>query len=387
MKFRDGNRIDLLRNGEQYFQVLEREIDAAASEIYLETYIFEADATGNRITQALIRAARRGVTVCLLVDGFGSHLFAQNLQPGLLEAGVRSLVFRPEISLFKFRRMRLRRLHRKLVVIDRNVGFCGGINIVDDINAGGPEYPRFDYAVRVQGPLLADMYAAVRAVWMRAAWTNMRRRWSRPAGPRPNTQSAGDLRAAFLVRDNFRHRHDIEQAYLAAISSAKAEVVIANAYFLPGQRFRHALCAATARGVRVVLLLQGRVEYFLVHYATRALYHQLLDAGVEIHEYQRSFLHAKVAVIDGRWATVGSSNIDPVSLLLAREANVVVENEAFSRELRDSLRAEIASGGKPVAREYGASMSLTTRLMAWIAYGTLRTLTGISSYGRARDFL
>ena len=387
MKFRDGNRIDLLRNGEQYFQVLEREIDAAASEIYLETYIFEADATGNRITRALIRAAQRGVTVCLLVDGFGSQLFAKNLQPGLLEAGVQSMVFRPEISLFKFRRMRLRRLHRKVAVIDRKVGFCGGINIVDDINAGGPDHPRFDYAVRVQGPLLADMYAAVRAVWMRAAWTNMRRRWSRPVGLRPNAQPAGDRRAAFLVRDNFRHRHDIEQAYLAAISSAKAEVVIANAYFLPGQRFRHALCAATARGVRVILLLQGRVEYLLVHYATRALYHQLLDAGVEIHEYQRSFLHAKVAVIDGRWATVGSSNIDPVSLLLAREANVVVENEAFARELRDSLQAEIASGGKPVAREYGASMSLTTRVMAWIAFGMLRALTGISSYGRARDFL
>ena len=387
MRFRDGNRIDLLLNGEQYFQALEREIDAAASEIYFEAYIFEADATGDRITQALIRAANRGVTVCLLVDGFGSSLFARNLQPRLLEAGVQSLVFRPENSLFKFRRTRLRRLHRKLAVIDRKVGFCGGINIIDDIYAGGPDHPRLDYAVRVQGPLLVDMYAAVRAVWMRAAWTSMRRRSALRIGPRPDAQPAGDRRAAFLVRDNFRHRHDIEQAYLAAISSAKSEVVIANAYFLPGKRFRHALCAVTRRGVRVVLLLQGRVEYYLVHYATRALYHQLLDAGVEIHEYQRSFLHAKVAVIDGRWATVGSSNIDPVSLLLAREANVVVENEAFARELRDSLQAEIASGGKPVAREYAATMSLTTRLMSWIAYGMLRALTGISSYGRARDFL
>ena len=387
MKFRDGNRIDLLRNGGQYFQVLEREIDAAESEIYFETYIFEADATGDRISQALIRAANRGVTVCLLVDGFGSSQFVRNLQPQLLEAGVQSLVFRPEISLFKLRRTRLRRLHRKLAVIDRKVGFCGGINIIDDIDAGGPDHPRFDYAVRVQGPLLADMYAAVRAVWMRAAWTHTRRRWAPPIGPRRDAPPAGDRRAAFLVRDNFRHRHDIEQAYLTAITSAKSEVVIANAYFLPGKRFRSALRAAAARGVRVVLLLQGRVEYVLVHYATRALYHQLLDAGVEIHEYQRSFLHAKVAVIDARWATVGSSNIDPVSLLLAREANVIVENEAFARELRDSLQAEIASGGKPVAREYGAMMSLTTRLMTWIAFGMLRALTGISSYGRARDFL
>jgi len=387
MKFRDGNSIDLLSNGEQYFPALEREIDAAASEIYLETYIFAADATGNRIAQALIRAARRGVVVRLLVDGFGSRLFAQNLQPGLLAAGVQSLVFRPGLSLIKFKRTRLRRLHRKLAVIDGKVGFCGGINIIDDVDAGGLLSPRFDYAVRVRGPLLADMRASTRAVWIRAAWTSVRRRWPPPPGPRPDAPPAGDKRAAFLVRDNFRHRHDIEQAYLAAITSAKSEIMIANAYFLPGQRFRRALLAATHRGVRVVLLLQGRVEYLLVHYATRALYHQLLDGGVEIHEYQPGFLHAKVAVIDGRWATVGSSNIDPVSLLLAREGNVVVENEAFAVDLRNNLQKAITAGASQVAREYAAKMRLATRLMTWLAYGLLRALTGISSYGRARDFL
>jgi cardiolipin synthase len=387
MRFRDGNRIDLLRNGEQYFPALEREIDAAASEIHLETYIFAADATGDRIAQALMRAARRGVAVHLLVDGFGSRLFAQNLQPRLLEAGVQSLVFRPERSLFKFRRTRLRRLHRKLAVIDGRVGFCGGINIIDDIDSGGSGRPRFDYAVRVQGPLLIDMHAAARAMWARASWTPRRQGWAASIGPRPDAEHVGDRRAAFLVRDNFRHRHDIERAYLAAIRTAESEVVIANAYFLPGKRFRRALRAATARGVRVVLLLQGRLEYFLVHYATRALYHQLLDAGIEIHEYQRSFLHAKVAVIDGRWATVGSSNIDPVSLLLARETNVVVENGDFARELRDSLQTAIASGAKPVARGYGLNMSVTTRLMTWTAYGVVRVLTSISSYGRARDFI
>ena len=387
MRYRNGNSIGLLSNGEQYFPALEREIDAAASEIYLETYIFEMDATGDRISQALVRAARRGVAVCLLVDGFGSRQFALNVQPRLREAGVQSLVFRPDRSFLNLRRMRLRRLHRKLAVIDGKVGFCGGINIVDDLDAGGPDHPRFDYAVRVEGPLLADMHAAVRAAWMRATWASKRWRQARPISPRPDGPPAGDRRAAFLVRDNFRHRHDIEEAYLAAIGSAKSEVLIANAYFLPGKRFRHALLDATRRGVRVVLLLQGRVEYFLVHYATRALYHQLLDGGVEIYEYQRSFLHAKVAVIDGCWATVGSSNIDPVSLLLAREANVVVENQAFAGELCGSLRTAIESDAKPVAREYAAKMGLAKRLMTWTAYGLLRTLTGISSYGRARDFL
>jgi len=386
MTFRDGNRIDLLCNGEQYFPALEREIDSAESEIHLETYIFETDATGERIAQALVRAARRGVAVHLLVDGFGSRSFAQKLQPRLLEAGVQALVFRPELSMFKLRRTRLRRLHRKLAVIDGKVGFCGGINIIDDIDSAGPIHPRFDYAVRLQGPLVTDMRIAARTVWRHATWTYMRWGWHASSGLRANPVRAGDRRAAFLVRDNFRHRHDIERAYLAAIESAKSEVVIANAYFLPGKRFRRALCAATARGVRVVLLLQGRVEYFLVHYATLALYHQWLDAGVEIHEYRRSLLHAKVAVIDARWATVGSSNIDPVSLLLAQEANVVVVNEDFARELRDNLQAAMASSASPVAREYALNMNLTTRLLTWIAYGVVRALTSISSYGRAGDF-
>jgi cardiolipin synthase A/B len=386
MRFCDGNRIELLRNGEQYFPALEREIDAATKEIYLETYIFEADTAGDRTAQALMRAARRGVSVHLLVDGFGSRPFTQNLQPRLVEAGVQSLVFRPEMSMLKFRRTRLRRLHRKLAVIDGKVGFCGGINILDDDDRAAPGFPRFDYAVRVQGPLVADMHAATSATWRRATWTHMRRDWAdAPVAAEATFPPVGDTRAAFLTRDNFRHRHDIERAYLAAIRNAKSEVLIANAYFLPGKRFRRALRAASARGVRVILLLQGRVEYFLVHYATHALYHQLLEAGVEIHEYQRSFLHAKVAVIDGLWATVGSSNIDPVSLLLAREANVVVENNTFARELRDSLQIAIESDAKPVARDY--AMGLGTRLMTWVAYGLVRMLTSISSYGRARDFL
>lgn len=388
MKIRNGNLIELLRNGEQYFPALEREIDAAKSEIYLETYIFSLDETGDRIRQALLRAASRGVTVRLLVDGFGSRLFERKLHPHLIKAGVQALVFRPEISLLKLRRTRLRRLHRKLAVIDRKTGFCGGINIIDDIDAAAPGYPRLDFAVRVSGPLIVDMYAAVRSAWMRAAWTGMRQRWSASHGARlQRAMESGGHRAAFLVRDNFLHRHDIEQAYLAAMANARSEIVIASAYFLPGMRFRQALIEARSRGVRVILLLQGRVEYVLIHYATRALYRQLLAAGIEIHEYHLSYLHAKVAVVDSQWATVGSSNIDPISLLLAREANVVVDNAAFATELLDSLRSAMASGAKPITLESAHQMGLVMRMMTWMAYGAVRVLTGISSYGRAHDFL
>ena len=146
-----------------------------------------------------------------------------------------------------------------------------------------------------------------------------------------------------MIRDNLRNRREIEQAYLTAIHNARSEILIANAYFLPGVRFRRALVAAAQRGVQVTLLLQGRVEYVLLHYASRALYGQLLQAGVEIQEHHKSFLHAKVAVIDRRWATVGSSNIDPFSLLMSREANIVVRNVPFAEELRREVRRIIAS--------------------------------------------
>lgn len=387
MKFRRGNRIRLLCNVEEYFPALEREIDAAASEIFLETYIFEPDDTGQRIAAALIRAARRGVLVHVMIDGFGSRPFPEDLRRQLLDAGVQLLMYRPELWAFRLRSTRLRRLHRKLAVVDGRIGFCGGINIIDhgDLRSSAP--PRLDYAVSVEGPLIADMYAAARTLWMRTAWTQLRRRWLPLAKPVLALEPRGDQRAAFLVRDNVRHRHDIEEAYLDAIAQARLEVVIANAYFLPGRRFRNALCEAARRGVRVTLLLQGRVEYILVHYACRALYSELLDAGVEIHEYTRNFLHAKVAVVDESWATVGSSNFDPVSLMLAREANVAVWDPTFARELRGSLMAAIETGAKPIERERWARKGLRMRMATGAAYALLRLLAGISSYGRAQDFL
>jgi cardiolipin synthase len=162
------------------------------------------------------------------------------------------------------------------------------------------------------------------------------------------------------VRDNLRHRRDIERAYLDAIGAAREEIVLANAYFLPGRRFRRALRAAAGRGVRVTILLQGLVEYRLLHYATQALYGNLLAAGIRIFEYQRSFLHAKVAVIDHHWATVGSSNIDPFSLLLAREANVVVLDRRFAEDLEQSLAAAMRDGAR-ACRPIAGSASRGTR--------------------------
>jgi len=186
-----------------------------------------------------------------------------------------------------------------------------------------------------------------------------------------------------VLRDNLRHRHDIEAAYLDAIAGARREIIIANAYFLPGRDFRLALIQAVQRGVRVVLLLQGRVEYRVQHYATHALYDRLLAAGVEIYEYQPSYLHAKVAVVDGQWATVGSSNIDPFSLMLALEANLAVQDAGFAGELHASLLAAIAGDAVRVGDRYGVKRNWMDRLVSRVSYSIVRLLIGLLGYGKS----
>jgi cardiolipin synthase len=216
-------------------------------------------------------------------------------------------------------------------------------------------------------------------------WARLRRRLLEPPRRAPDDTPRGAVRAAFVVRDNLRHRRDIEEAYLDAIASARQEVVLASAYFLPGRRFRHALAGAAKRGVKVTVLLQGRVEYRLLHHATQALYGALLGSGIRIFEYHKSFLHAKVAVVDCCWSTVGSSNIDPFSLLMAREANIVVADAAFGAALRASLQGAMDAGAREVSHEGWRTAPLPLRVARWLAYGLVRLAMGIAGYGR-RDY-
>ncbi len=393
-----GHEIELLESGAQYFPALEQAIDAASESVFLETYIFEDDPSGRRVGAALERAARRGVQVHVVVDGFGtSHVDPERART-LREAGVMIEVFRPERRRYSLDRQRLRRMHRKLAVVDGAVAFVGGINVLDDHhdpNHGALEHPRLDYAVRVRGPLVAHAHVAAARLWWETATVNRLARSGGTKGAphgdslrppeaiRSDVASSGRTRAALMLRDNLRHRRTIERAYLRAIGRARNEVLIACAYFFPGGRFRRALLSAVRRGVRVRLLLQGRVEYRLQHYASQALYEPWLRAGIEIVEYRRSFLHAKVAVIDD-WATVGSSNIDPFSLLLAREANVAVHDARFARLLREHLNRAIDEGGVPVVLQRHAKRPWPVRMMNAVALGLVRV--GIALTGRGADY-
>lgn len=380
-----GNRLTLLQNGGAFFPALIEAMNSARHEIHLESYIYALDDAGLEVGAALMRAARRGVVTRVLLDGFGARTVAPAFLAELRTAGVELLYYRPERARLRLRRTRLRRMHRKLAVVDARVAFVGGINIIDDLNGRGLMAPRLDYAVRVEGPLVADVHAGVHRLWRLVLWSRIGVPRHEDVLLRAPVLPVGRQRAQFLTRDSLRHRRAIEVAYLRAIRGARREIILANAYFLPGLRFRHALVRAARRGARVVLLMQGHTDHPLYRAATRALYGYFLENGIEIHEYHASELHAKVAVIDGRWATVGSSNIDPFSLMLAREANIVVLDRGFAQELRAALQRAIADGARQIHRMVWRHTSWHIRFTAWLAYGLVRGLLGLAGFAQRWD--
>lgn len=410
---RRGHQLLLLQGGVEFFPALVEAMDAARMVVHLETYIFEFGGSALCVAEALERAARRGVVVRLLIDGVGTPAVPPEWQRRFAEAGVVMRIYAPLGRLGLLVPRNWRRLHRKLCVVDGVVGFCGGINIIDDkddVALGRLTAPRLDFALRVAGPLVDDMVDTMEQLWWRtlaarrvrqrefkAAWDALRA--SRPVGDfsrllqkiealaeandaarvegpygesSPSPLGVDGARATLLLRDNVTHRHDIERAYLKAIGEARQEVVIANAYFIPGRKLRRALTLAAARGVRVRLLLQGRYEHFLQYRAARPVYQRLVDAGIEIHEYAPSALHAKVAVVDRRWSTVGSTNLDPLSMLLAREANVMTNDRRFSGLLHSYLDGLVQHTGELLDASALSRRPWVQRQLDRVAFAVMR---------------
>jgi cardiolipin synthase len=389
---RGGHDLQLLQGSRELFPALVEAIDAAQREVRLETYIFDFTGQSAEVAYALERAARRAVSVKVVVDGFGSGPLPPAWAERFVQAGVDWRVYAPLGWYGMLWLGSWRRLHRKLCVVDGQVAFCGGINILDDFhdpNHGPLEWPRLDFAVRVTGPLVDQIHSTMAQLWLRMQAMRDARRARladmldslRTAGfthrRRPDGAGQPRARAALVLRDNLRNRAHIERAYRRAIGHAREEIIIANAYFVPGRKMRKALVSAANRGVKVRLLLQGRYEYFMQYYAARPIYGALLRAGVEIYEYSPSFLHAKVAVIDGRWATVGSSNLDPLSLLLAREANVIVEDHEFAAELRRHLVHAMRAEEQAMDPEGFRQRPLRQRFMEGVAHVLMRLALAI----------
>ncbi|RON63061.1 cardiolipin synthase ClsB [Pseudomonas fluorescens] len=327
-----NNRIELLENGEEYFPRVFAAMRAAKSEILLETFIVFEDKVGKELQEILIDAARRGVRTTVSLDGFGCGELTTGYLAALSEAGVHLQMFDPAPKHLGIRTNWFRRLHRKIVVVDGLIAFIGGINFSGDHLADfGPEAKQ-DYSVEIQGPAVADIHhfallQSGRPGRARFWWQRRRQRRAEMAF----SDHDGQVRLVF--RDNDQHRSDIEDVYLQVLRRAKRRVVIANAYFFPGYRLLREIRNAARRGVEVRLILQGQPDMLVAKLAARMTYDYLLKAGVQIHEYCQRPLHGKVALVDDEWSTVGSSNLDPLSLSLNLEANVLIRDRAFNQEL------------------------------------------------------
>lgn len=410
-EYSGGNELGLLRGGDELFPAQIEAIAAARHEVWIATYIFHHDKAGAETVAALRAASARGVRVRVVVDGFGSKASLPWLREALAGSGVALAVFRPIDRWWRWLHPgQLRRLHQKLCVVDGERAFVGGINIIDDrmdLNHGQTEQPRLDYAVVLRGPAVQPVAQAARAVWTRA-WLGrdfgeelqalvrspeplrrlrrLARRLRMPRGRRrveAEVQALEPVCAAFVLRDNLRQRRTIERAYIDAIRAACERVDLISPYFYPGQAFRRALRDAARRGVQVRLLLQGKLDYRIAGLAAQALYAELLGHGVQIYEYTPAFLHAKVAVVDERWATVGSSNIDPLSLLLNLEANVMVRDAGFARAVAAEFESAAAVSRRVDLRQWGGSSLrgvLMRALVAWGAYVYLRVAGATGRY-------
>lgn len=404
-KFEGGHSIELLRGGDDLFPAMGTAIAQARHTIWLATYIFHDDAVAQTLALLLAEAARRGVQVRVVVDGFGSKATLSALREWMVPAGVELAVFRPIDRWWSYLQPgQARRLHQKLCVVDGQVGFVGGINLIadrNDLHHGWSDAPRLDFACRLRGAAVAGIEQAVQAIWTRAmlrrVWRDelaglvrsaapvarakrlaTRLRIVRPHRANPNIAQP-PVSLAFVVRDNLRQRRSIERTYMEAIRQARHRIDLVTPYFYPDRHFRSALAKAAERGVKVRLLLQGKIDYRIAGVAARVLYDELLAKGVQIFEYTPAYLHAKMAVVDEEWSTLGSSNIDPLSLLLNLEANVVVCDAPFARRVADELEIAMAASSPVMAPPYAKGWLAVVRrtFVAMVAHWFLR-MAGIN---------
>ncbi len=377
-----GNQLSLLHRGEQFFPALISACDTAQDTIYIETYIFALDATGLRVTAALIDAARRGVTVQLVVDwlGTGDETITQ-LRSELEPAGVQILAFNPWFE------RGITRMHRKIAVIDQRIAFLGGLNINDDLfsddgSAQPLPAPRWDFAVSISGPLVQTIHGEVLAQWARLGslpLTTRLRSFRSYVSHRQPLRTLQVAEAAFVVRDNLRNRKAIQRALLQALGRARRSALLVTPYFAPGRKLRKAMVHAAQRGVEVVLLI-GVGQFVMQDAVAQSFYPRLVRAGVTIVEYRLTQLHGKLAVIDGEWATVGSSNFDGLSLFVNHEANIVVRDAVFAADLQRMIRDAVAEGVVITPADV-MRLSLPRRLWNRFAYGLYRTVLQVLTLG------
>ena len=356
-----GNRVRVLHGGGEAFPAMLEAIAGARSEVLLATYIVRDDTVGERFRAALIERARAGVRVRFCYDAIGClGTVARDWFDALREAGCEVLEYHP-IAPWRPRWALNRRNHQKLLVVDGELGFTGGLNLGAEY-APAPEGEGWiDVHARVEGPVadeLADVFAR--------AWD------AGGGGPFVPVRGADPvfpdgMRVQTLDSVGLLRRHQMNQSWRHAIGGARRSITIACAYFIPDVRLRRALRAAVRRGVRVDVVVPESSDVPIVQIASRHLFRRLLRGGVRLHELGGPVLHAKAAVVDGRWSIISSYNLDTRSILHNLEAGIVVFDQHFGQELRRTL-TDLRDRAREVTLADVAKRGPLERLASWIAY-------------------
>jgi cardiolipin synthase len=342
-----NNRVELYAEGRSAYDAMFRAMEAARHHIHLQTFIFQPDATGDSFLELLTRKAKAGVEVRLLYDGIGSHRLRQRRLHGLRQAGGQASAFLPLSPLRRRIQVNLRN-HRKILVVDGDVGFVGGLNVGDEYLGMVPRFGFWrDTHLRLEGPAVADLQRVFAEDWDFASGEQLAGSANRSAYFPPRRQ-AGPHAAQIIESGPDRDTKGIREMYFAAVLKARKRLWITSPYFVPDAGLRDALRLAGHLGVDVRFLGQHHPDKWLAQFAARYYWGQVLDAGVKVYQYTKGMIHSKVVLVDGCWASVGTANLDNRSLYLNFEVNcmiyspdVVAELEAqFERDLEDAIRLE-----------------------------------------------
>ncbi len=342
VRFTSGNSLELYRDGASGLRAMLDAIESAAARIHLETYILRTDATGRRFIDALAERARAGVEVRVLYDAVGSR----GLDPGpiaeLRAAGADVTAFNPLRRFYPHWAPR-RRDHRKILVIDGALAFTGGLNIGDEYAlgtqyGGGAPLPWRDAHVRLEGPAVRLLEAVFLESWFRADGPD--RPWADLDESRP--PATGETSVGVVPDGPTYHRRRMRDLLVEALGRAQFCARFATPYFVPGAPMRQALVSAARRGVVIEILVAGYSDHPFLRWAARGRIADLIQAGVRIYEYERSMMHAKVAVFDDGWAVLGTSNLDRQSLQHSYEVNLVVEGGGVPEALSEMIRSDVA---------------------------------------------
>ncbi|HEX2928484.1 MAG TPA: cardiolipin synthase [Candidatus Binatia bacterium] len=361
-----GNRVDILLNGDETFPAMLRDIKSATRTITFAQYLYEDGPIAYQLAEAFAERCRAGITVNILLDSHGTNTPAE-IPDMMRDAGCQVELFRrieaPQV-IFVWKLLRYNyRNHRRILVIDGRIGFTGGYGISEAWTGNGRNAKHWrETNARIEGPLVKNLQAAFAESWLEATGALL-------GGDSyfPKLEGRGQISAQIVKSSPIGGSFQNYMLFLISIASARKSILITNPYFIPDERMVDALLQAAARGVRVTVLVPGEIDHKIVYRASRRNYGRMLLGGIQLYEYRPALMHAKTMVVDGIWATIGSTNFDNRSFALNEELNLTVHNGAFARRLEEIFHEDLRHA-KQITYEDWDSRGLEEKFFELFSY-------------------